>query len=1139
MKIRKLTIHNIASIEDAVIDFTQPPLSGSDIFLITGDTGSGKSTILDAICLALYATTPRLKNTEMEGAVIDTGDIKLQVEDPRRLLREGTGEGYVVLEFEGANRIPYKAQWSVNRARDKASGRLQVKKWTLVNLHTNTILTTDKEIAAEIAIATGLSSFGQFCRTTMLAQGEFTRFLNSRDEKKADILEKITGADIYTLIGKKIYDISLTKTQEYEQAKQNAEKNAPLSEEDRKAKEEEKRRLELLSKEEMEKRTECESKWRFLSEEAKLKGLVKLAKEDLERAQQAIMAEDFIRKAAQVKAFDDTIEVRSQLSTFENKSEVAENAQKEIGKLANKYVEVRAGLAFLKQERNNKQDQLNNVLNLIKQEEPDLCVIEKAQTVEGYLKTLVDGKERIADWEKQNEGINAEINSNLLPDVKMKKKAWSDAQEALKQAESDHETAIQAVKEANLPEVRLELAEKQALAANISIAQVKLAALSDTIVGREKEKEHIETDETALSTLRTERKELTDELSIKVKVFENAEKTYNKVKLAAETRVEEIRGSLTEGDFCPVCRQKIVSALPTSTEISAIIIPVKEAYEQTKKLKEEEESNLRDLESQIKVAENALAQRKHQYESNDPIPEKRSAALAALDKCGITELAESTENDLKALLTRTEDGIKALIEKDKAGEELESAESRSREAEKACRLDETEKKGAYEEADRLLKKKQNEIETNKKRSEDELKRVDNARANLVDILADSRWEKDWESDLKVFGKDLKAAVDNHERSKKLKDELEKSIREELNPKIDAVEAHLKMVIEKEPDWAELTQKDTVEMQGIRKAADGLKVALLENLQILTAAKKDAEEADKEVNKYLGEHSEFTREDLKRLSLCDKAAILNDKKEVEDARKRVGESKTEFETQGKNLSKHLETKPEINEEETEEILKANINAYDHSIREREGQIALIKHDLELDNQKRKGLKDLQLKEKDLKDVADRWGRLNDMFGSADGKKFRKLAQSYVLGSLVSAANEYMSALTDRYTLKVHPGTFIIELEDAYQGYASRVASTISGGESFLVSLSLALALSDIGTGISVDTLFIDEGFGSLSGEPLGKAVDMLKSLNKQVGRHVGIISHIEDLREKIPVKIFVERPAHSSASTVTVGDKNNP
>lgn len=162
---------------------------------------------------------------------------------------------------------------------------------------------------------------------------------------------------------------------------------------------------------------------------------------------------------------------------------------------------------------------------------------------------------------------------------------------------------------------------------------------------------------------------------------------------------------------------------------------------------------------------------------------------------------------------------------------------------------------------------------------------------------------------------------------------------------------------------------------------------------------------------------------------------------------------------------------------------------------------------------------------------KWSRMNQLIGDSTGNKFRKIAQSYVLSSLIHSANSYMKTLTDRYTLKVTPGTFVISIEDAYQGYVTRAASTISGGESFLVSLALALALSDIGQQLAVDTLFIDEGFGTLSGEPLQNAVNTLRSLHTKSGRHVGIISHVEELKERIPVQIQVVKQGEGRSKIV--------
>jgi exonuclease SbcC len=166
---------------------------------------------------------------------------------------------------------------------------------------------------------------------------------------------------------------------------------------------------------------------------------------------------------------------------------------------------------------------------------------------------------------------------------------------------------------------------------------------------------------------------------------------------------------------------------------------------------------------------------------------------------------------------------------------------------------------------------------------------------------------------------------------------------------------------------------------------------------------------------------------------------------------------------------------------------------------------------------------------------KWDKLNTLIGDATGGKFRKIAQSYVLVNLINSANYHLKNLTDRYKLIVKPGTFLIELEDAYNGFTLRPATTISGGESFLVSLSLALALSDMGQHLSLDILFIDEGFGSLSKDVLQTAIETLGLLHKTLNKHVGVISHVEELQERIPVQIKVKQNGNTSSSQIEIVD----
>ena len=156
-------------------------------------------------------------------------------------------------------------------------------------------------------------------------------------------------------------------------------------------------------------------------------------------------------------------------------------------------------------------------------------------------------------------------------------------------------------------------------------------------------------------------------------------------------------------------------------------------------------------------------------------------------------------------------------------------------------------------------------------------------------------------------------------------------------------------------------------------------------------------------------------------------------------------------------------------------------------------------------------------------SDLWQRLDGLIGSAKGDKFRKFAQGLTLDHLLQLANQHLARLHGRYLLRrKSTGELELEIVDAWQGDAARDTRTLSGGEGFLVSLALALALSDlVSNKTSIDSLFLDEVFGSLDGDTLEIALTALDSLNAS-GKMIGIISHVEALKERIPAQIRVEK-----------------
>ena len=204
MKILTIRGCNLASIEgEFEIDFTAEPLRSAGLFAITGHTGSGKSTILDALCLALYAKTPRSQQT-VERVTIEEKNNILQ-DDPRLILRKGTGQGWAEVDFRATNGDTYRSRWSVARAYNKPTGNLQSYNFSVINLSSHTEIQGNKSYLIEqTANLIGLT-YDQFTRSVLLAQNEFATFLKAKDNEKAAILEKLTGLDIYSTISIRIF----------------------------------------------------------------------------------------------------------------------------------------------------------------------------------------------------------------------------------------------------------------------------------------------------------------------------------------------------------------------------------------------------------------------------------------------------------------------------------------------------------------------------------------------------------------------------------------------------------------------------------------------------------------------------------------------------------------------------------------------------------------------------------------------------------------------------------------------------------------------------------------------------------------------------------------------------------------------
>jgi len=211
MRILAIRGENLASLAAPFeIDLQAEPLAGSGLFAITGETGAGKSTILDALCLALYGEYPRVSVGRRENAPDPSGEA-IAVHDGRAILRRGAGSGYAEVDFIGQDRERYRVRWEANRARGRANGRLQNEQRALFRLDDGSAVATGKTQVREAVEARTDLTFDQFRRTVLLAQGEFDAFLLAAESERAELLEKITGTEIYAAISVRVHDGTETR----------------------------------------------------------------------------------------------------------------------------------------------------------------------------------------------------------------------------------------------------------------------------------------------------------------------------------------------------------------------------------------------------------------------------------------------------------------------------------------------------------------------------------------------------------------------------------------------------------------------------------------------------------------------------------------------------------------------------------------------------------------------------------------------------------------------------------------------------------------------------------------------------------------------------------------------------------------
>lgn len=1057
MKILKLEILNLASLDregGEVIDFEAGALKDSTIFSIVGPTGSGKSTILDAICLALYGRAPRYpwvkgkRNAKIE--ILGDGDEgeknRLPPTDCRNILSRGKKEGYSKLTFRTNKGDVYRAEWHVKFNRTKYEDNLPPSLYKITTQGGQLV----EEVAEwdKIPEIIGLE-YDQFLLTVLIAQGAFANFLNADVEERYKLLEKLIGSEqLYSDIVDKIKAQASAADKAYvginadysayekdiiendEELEQLKARIAEWEGEEQKAKEE-LGRISVDLKWFDDEQTFVTNLGKYLEDQTQAEAAVKASKPDFDRL--ALHDTTLMATACYKDIHDAAGNIEKHKSNLKQlgeelgeKQSAIEQAGKDLDAL--KETEKDAAQAFNDQKPHidsarTIKGELNALIKTMKEKEAEKVRFEReyskartaySGTVDLTGATLVDelnmALERFETESKKIEGVDASLLQQAKSDADRQK---TDIGDAIR-IQSEMGTKRQKVQEN---------------AGRRSDKNARMTAIADEL-----KKLDIDKLDSELQILR---------------------RTYT---LMASKDWDEQRSLLEEGKPCPLCGATVhpfkneAVVAPVVNGLQKIIAEKEESLngqrEKQKILGKEQggiEGTLRELEKSDQTLNNDLTKLQNEWAPiHDRHPEwpEDAVALKALQP---------------AIVQQAERASKALADYTTAAGNVEK-----------------------------------------------LRAIKDRGAALRDTTASYN-----DAAAKVNAK-------KEEMKKEIGDKDPDAFEQELNEaKTKAAEA----VNAKNTAIGKLRE----EQQGLNGRQEAIQKAL-------DVEKEKHKERTESLSQWL---SSYNSEHEPALSENDIATIYAATDNWEQIRSRKEElntaltqATTTYNNEVKEHNEHQAKKPAQTQEEltakkTELEQKKNTELDDAKIRLKKHEEAKAKIG-ELFEQK-------QAAER----LKDDWKEINEAIGG-DGKQLRKIAQCYTLRFLIEHANAEIRKFNSRYELQQVKNSLGIRVIDHDRADDVRDTTSLSGGETFIVSLGLALGLSSLSSrNISFENLFIDEGFGTLDPDTLATVIDSLAMLQSSQGKKVGVISHTNTMSERITTQIRLIPQGNTGSSHIEI------
>ena len=1152
MKILRIRLLNLNSLRgEHVVDFEHGPLARGGLFLIAGPTGAGKSTLLDALTLALYGRAARYAKEP----------------NPADMMTRLGGECRAEVEFEvGSGR--YRAEWQLRRARGKPDGAIQPARRYIYDAQGQALTQHVRDADETIEKLVGLD-YQRFLRSVLLAQGEFARFLRANPDERAELLESLTGTGIYGELSRLAHEETTRREAALADREKDLSRVALLTAEQR---EELSRRIGERETARTQQRAELEKLNHEAAQARELGGL-------LERERALLAEQGALERRAQAAEADLARLARHRLALpYAEDLSRLDAADQRRGEEARG---LRAARGVCDQARREWLTALLGAADfaaaLVRQGK------ETVSAAETQVQAADTQRQQAAEWLKRH-GSDGSLGAGL-PDlaiqlrtmettrndlVKGRTRADTLATAARQQTEKittavnalERAVAIWRVRESEKAaagqKVESLLAGKtfEAREREIEALRAQVEALDKVILVEESAREKWQAIEA--------NRQLLDELTIKI---EQTRKTVAEAlakKEAAEhglalrqdhlqkarlmASLEEHRAALKPGEPCPLCG----ATEHPFADPERVVISESTLETEVRRAREALTAAERDWRAADRCATRLTSDHANRGQTLGKDAAEWETLRARANSLAAANAIEAASLDrLRLAKALSGDRVKALVQEcagiREAKQAFDQLETARVQAENQSRLAEQDRAAAQGLLAQCQAQMQEQADTNAGLDQ-RLAATSQSLAALLQpygltapepgrepvVLQQlTQRRKDFqerEESLRQAQATLEQARHSVERAKQTLEALEHRIEPliaEARP--HATEPDLPAPAARAALAASWTSPEHAD-QAVRVRAAGLaraEEAVAQRQQGCELATAALERATLELEARLASSAFPSSAALRAARLAPEEAGRMDRLDLQ--LRREADS---LQARLKELHERVHglRAARVAEGDAVPELAARLRALQHATEELAAGIRLDQEALARDQAERERQAALAAALERERGRVLVWQRLHGLIGSHDGRKFRRFAQGLSLDVPVEHANRHLARLTDRYLMRRRGGEELeLEIEDLYQAGVTRPMASLSGGESFLASLALALGLAALaGRSVRIDSLFIDEGFGSLDSDTLDSAISALETL-RQDAKTVGVVSHVNLLKERITTQILVEKGSAGASS----------